>query len=1340
MAKTIDINWKEEFSEDEKVLMYALALTFNPIITDLKSNITRYQLKTRLGKVFKVQEIKTFFDKIVEIGFVEKIGHGYNQVLPGLRYEILLFFRDEYPEFYKMKYRIFEDQYKYSYQQYRPNQVGLLMAIFSNDMQSIEKYKKALVKSYRYEGFEEEIALVFTYKPFVQYLKKIDKEIFTFVIKILITNLSYTHILNIGLEELIRSRLDELDDSSICEFLNDFYITTLQLDKVLNKNNIENRAIIEFSNSNYDEAESLLAQYQIEYNNKKGARRKFLPDVYGFVYCLLLIRSGKTPSTIKTYVNNYTKEYKNKFNGLKYLYEAKFEGKENSAIREIKNSFHDGIYPFHYIALYWIDREKFEELSHIGISIVNQFDVMEYKLFKYTLLSMLDKCSIKYKFEKNDTYQISFEDLLRTEEDWEKNLKYLELLAGTKPKSKSNQSSRIIWEVDFTNNFLQPIEQKLTKSGSWSKGRNIALKRLKDNAVSNISEQDRRVASAIKTFTYGYYGGTEYEIDFEEAIEHLVNHPLLFLRSSPTTRVELEETKPELEVKQIKNGYIVSFEKNTQLAYKTQDRILKESLTKYVLYKFEPKLKELFYKLNKSDLFFPKDAKVRFEKSIHNLSPFININADFVTEQIPTVKADTTPILQMIPFNDGILGKLLVRPFKDEGPNFVPSEGRVNVVSQIKGDKLQTKRKLKTEKKKTLQAIQEIDSLILEDFSDELFYEDPENCLNLLSDLQDYKGDLRVEWPKGEKLKIVNKIDFGNVKVQVKKQNEWFSVEGEVQVDKKRVLKIKELIDKSSETSKEFIKLDDGQYLALTKQLKRQLDLLKVASKEENGEVKVHPLMSSTIEEFENSGAKFKSDKFWKENKKMVEEMKSYEPIVPSTLQAELRPYQKEGYDWMMRLAKMGVGACLADEMGLGKTVQSISMLIEKAPNGASLVVAPASVCSNWINEIAKFAPSLKPIFLNGKDRKKTIDNLTEFDVLVVSYGLVQTEIKNLTSRKWNAVVLDEAHAIKNVNTKRTKAIVQLEADFKLIATGTPLQNNLEELWSLFNFINPGLLFTQNEFNERFVNGADSDKAKKHLKSIIQPYILRRNKTQVLDDLPEKTEITLSVELDENETAFYEALREKAIENMESTESAGAKNMQVLAEITRLRQACCNPKLVDNNWNMGSSKLKIFERTLDDLLKNKHKCLVFSQFTSHLAILENLLKEKGISYQYLDGSTPLKTREKRVKAFQSGEGDVFLISLKAGGLGLNLTSADYVIHMDPWWNPAIEDQASDRAHRIGQQRPVTIYRMVTKNTIEEKIVKLHHTKRDMADSLLEGTDKSSKLTANDMIKLLKGTY
>ncbi|MBF8272887.1 MAG: hypothetical protein HW380_1992 [Magnetococcales bacterium] len=322
--------------------------------------------------------------------------------------------------------------------------------------------------------------------------------------------------------------------------------------------------------------------------------------------------------------------------------------------------------------------------------------------------------------------------------------------------------------------------------------------------------------------------------------------------------------------------------------------------------------------------------------------------------------------------------------------------------------------------------------------------------------------------------------------------------------------------------------------------------------------------------------------------------------------------------------------------------------------------------------------------------------------------------------------------------TKRSKAAMSLKGNFRVITTGTPIENHLGELWNLFRFINPGLLGSMERFNERYalpIERYQDREASRRLKMVIRPFILRRTKNQVLKELPPLTEIVLHVEMGSQEAAFYESLRQQAMDNLEGGDEKG--HLAILAELMKLRRACCHSRLVQPDIHLQSAKLETFKEVARTLLENRHKALVFSQFVDHLTILREFLTAEKISFQYLDGSTPVPKRKASIDAFQKGEGDFFLISLKAGGVGLNLTAADYVIHMDPWWNPAVEDQASNRAHRFGQKRPVTVYRLVTRGTIEEKIVELHAQKRDLADDLLEGGDMSGRLSAAELLGLIK---
>ncbi|PAX45852.1 DEAD/DEAH box helicase, partial [Brunnivagina elsteri] len=682
-------------------------------------------------------------------------------------------------------------------------------------------------------------------------------------------------------------------------------------------------------------------------------------------------------------------------------------------------------------------------------------------------------------------------------------------------------------------------------------------------------------------------------------------------------------------------------------------------------------------------------------------------------------------------------------PFGNGGSYFRPGTGGETVIAEISGKRLQTKRNLKAEKQQAETAIASCPTLTrIEKQDGEWQIPEPEDCLELLLELQALGDTVVIEHPEGERFRVNHHADLKDFSLNIQRQQDWFAASGELKLDDNLVLDMQNLLALLERTPSRFIPLGDGQFVALTESFRKRLDELRMYSERNGKGIRFHPLASFGLEDFVDEVGKLKADKHWKEHIQRLKEVQNFHPELPSTFQAELREYQLEGFNWMARLAHWGVGACLADQMGLGKTIQALAVILTHAQAGASLIVAPTSVCMNWISEAEKFAPTLNIIQFGTGNRQKILDGLQPFDMVVCSYGLLQQEeaAQMLSQIEWQTIVLDEAQAIKNMTTKRSQAAMNLKGGFKLITTGTPIENHLGELWNLFRFINPGLLGSFDSFNQRFaipIEKYQDKQARNKLKKLIQPFLLRRTKNQVLQELPSRTEILLHVELSQEEMAFYEALRREAISKLTDSEAtAGQKHLQVLAEIMRLRRACCNSRLVVPESDLLSSKLQLFGEVLADLLENRHKALVFSQFVDHLQIIKKYLEDNNIKYQYLDGSTPAKERKKRVDAFQAGDGDVFLISLKAGGTGLNLTAADYVIHMDPWWNPAVEDQASDRAHRIGQQRPVTIYRLVAKDTIEDKIVDLHQHKRDLADSLLEGADVSGKISTAALLELM----
>ena len=1017
---------------------------------------------------------------------------------------------------------------------------------------------------------------------------------------------------------------------------------------------------------------------------------------------------------------------------------------------------------FSCLCLYWVDEKKAKEtLPKILLSLFTDAQNAGYYWIAREAGILLTKLKPREKLEmKPEVWKLSRDlgiqslaEIIQPQEEWQLSLKALIELQPKKTESPSTlREKRLAWFINLYSSSdwtVQPKEQAVNSKGEWTKGRAIALKRLKNSQdeFNYLTPQDLKACSQIETSYSGYYGGTEYQFK-PKVICELIGHPLVFWGSTPNIKIEVIKGEPQLQVHKTKDGKITL---NFVPTVKADQDILvmQETPTCIKVIAIQPehrRITEILGKQNK--LTIPAKAEKMVLSAINSVSQLVTIHSDIGVgaEDTPEVPCHSLPHIHLLPAGEGLKVTILCRPFGENGPYYRPGNGGETVIAEIKGQRLQTKRDLQLEKKLAQEAIAKCPTLILysEDLGEWLI-ENPEDCLELLLELQALGGEVIIEWPQGEKLKVTHRANFDNLRLQIKGQKDWFSVDGELQLDDSLVLELQQLLELLEKSPSRFVPMGEGQFLALTQEFRQRLEEFKAFSEKQGKGRRFHRFSSLALEEFIDEAGQVKADKQWKTHLQKLREMESLEPQIPSTLQAELRDYQIEGFNWLARLSHWGVGACLADDMGLGKTLQALAVILTRANQGATLIIAPTSVCFNWQNEAEKFAPTLNPIMFATGDRQAILDQLQPFDLLICSYGLLQQEevAEMLAQVQWQTIVLDEAQAIKNIATKRSQGAMKLQGEFKLITTGTPIENHLGELWNLFRFINPGLLGSMERFNQRFAQAIEKNKdkqARQQLKKLIQPFLLRRTKNQVLTELPSRTEITLQVELSKEETALYEALRRDAIAKLNDTDTdTGHKHLQVLAEIMRLRRACCNPNLVMADSSLKSAKLEVFAEVLTELLENRHKALVFSQFVDHLQIIKDYFDQQKISYQYLDGSTPVKERQKRVTAFQSGEGDVFLISLKAGGTGLNLTAADYVIHMDPWWNPAVEDQASDRAHRIGQKRPVTIYRLVAKNTIEEKIVELHAHKRDLADSLLEGNDLSGKISTAELLSLIHET-
>lgn len=452
--------------------------------------------------------------------------------------------------------------------------------------------------------------------------------------------------------------------------------------------------------------------------------------------------------------------------------------------------------------------------------------------------------------------------------------------------------------------------------------------------------------------------------------------------------------------------------------------------------------------------------------------------------------------------------------------------------------------------------------------------------------------------------------------------------------------------------------------------------------------------------------------------------------VLPDDLTATLRDYQSTGVAWLGFVRDAGLGALLADDMGLGKTLQTLCAL-----RGRTLVVAPTSVLHNWANEIRKFRPSLTASVYHGPQRA-----FDDADVTLTTYALLRLDIEKLCEQQWDTVVLDEAQAIKNPDSQVARAAYQLQADFRIALTGTPVENRLDDLWSQFHFLNRGLLGGRSDFGERYVKPISSGNASaaQALRKRISPFLLRRLKREVATELPPRTDVVLRCELSESEQGTYNAIKAATQSNIMERLGEGSTVMAMLEALLRLRQASCHSALVPGNAQTAkepSSKIRLLLETLDGAIPHGHKALVFSQWTSLLDLVEPHLKTAGIDFIRLDGTT--RDRQAVVDTFQSDDGPpVMLISLRAGGTGLNLTAADHVFLLDPWWNPAVEDQAADRAHRIGQENPVLVHRLVAKDTVEERILALQDRKRQLADAAIGGGAGTAQITRAELLALL----
>jgi superfamily II DNA or RNA helicase len=578
------------------------------------------------------------------------------------------------------------------------------------------------------------------------------------------------------------------------------------------------------------------------------------------------------------------------------------------------------------------------------------------------------------------------------------------------------------------------------------------------------------------------------------------------------------------------------------------------------------------------------------------------------------------------------------------------------------------------------------------------------------------------------------------IDIRVSSGIDWFELDGAVDFDGKtvafpRVLQAMSRGDKS-------ITLDDGSIGILPEEWLERYGVIAKLGAKSNGVLKFGKAQVGLLDAMLATMPEATVDDVFDSARRQLQEFSGVQSAeAPEGFVGELRPYQKDGLGWLGFLQKFGFGGCLADDMGLGKTIQVLALLeSERARQcGPSLVVAPRSLVFNWIEEAKRFTPQLRVLDQSGAARSRTIEGWKDFDLVLTTYGTLRRDVQQYQDIEFNYAILDEAQAIKNASTDSAKAARLIRAKHRLALSGTPVENHIGELWSIFEYLNPGMLGSSGAFKS-LIGRETAPESRKILAHALRPFILRRTKSQVARDLPAKTEQTIYCDLDGPQRKLYDELRDyyrahllKQVDDVGLNKS----KMMVLESLLRLRQTACHPALVDEKHSkIESAKINTLLEQLDDVLQEGHKALVFSQFTSFLSLVKKRLDEKKVVYEYLDGQT--RDRQSRVKRFQSDEEcKLFLISLKAGGTGLNLTAADYVFLLDPWWNPAVEAQAIDRTHRIGQVRKVFAYRIIARGTVEERVLELQKTKRDLADAIVNADNSLiSSLKREDLELLL----
>ncbi|NQZ60026.1 MAG: DEAD/DEAH box helicase, partial [Lentisphaeraceae bacterium] len=675
-----------------------------------------------------------------------------------------------------------------------------------------------------------------------------------------------------------------------------------------------------------------------------------------------------------------------------------------------------------------------------------------------------------------------------------------------KKKNPAAGQKRLTFRIDVKYDEIDAYEQVVSANGKWTKGRKVALKRIYENELEYLTAADRAISRFIEfSQERNYYGYYEVSYSWNYCSElwlALSSHPYVFDSEDLTRTIEIKVIQSYLQLSEKKGLTTLEF-------CGTKEGLNKDGPGRFNFYQASDEFRQLHKKFPKGKVSVPKHGKQRLLDFVKGAAEKIPLNSELKDKlgDAKEIKAEKGLLAALSPLKGGGLSvSFKAQPLGQKGPEFKPGHGSVRVVAEKGGKSVECLRNLKQEKKE-LTRILSAHELLNESNECDFSFEESSDSLSVLHYLK--QQDVTLLWPKGKQIEISQELDTKDLSLQVRNWQQWFDIDGEISFGDE-VLALAQVLEKLQDSPSEYIKISDKLFLKVSDRLRLMLEGLDSLKDKRQDKVLINRLFIQELTDFTDTHAKLPAT-LKKEQRRISKIFSETQPL-PATFEAELRPYQHDGFQWLHRLSQWGAGACLADDMGLGKTIQALALLLDRAPLGPSLIIVPSSVTFNWIEECQRFTPTLNARPYLGRARKKILAELQPYDILICSYDILVRDIVEFKKKKWNCLVLDEAQAIKNEKSQRSKTVKSLDADFRLAMTGTPIENHLGELWSLFDFLNPGLLGDSSSFTEDYRKTIEVDKnerCRESLRRKVSPFILRRLKRDVLKELPARTEVSL---------------------------------------------------------------------------------------------------------------------------------------------------------------------------------------------------------------------------------------